>query len=87
MIQRCLNPNAPGYCYYGGRDPPITVCDDWRTFEGFYADVGDPPSDDLTLDRINNDGPYAPWNYQWATRAVQVANRRRANTAKKRPPP
>src|SRR5215472_5847287 len=48
MLQRCLNPNNTGYAYYGARG--ITVCEDWLSFENFYADMGDSP-DDLSIDR------------------------------------
>jgi hypothetical protein len=65
MKQRCCNPNNPGYEYYGGRG--ITVCKNWReNFEIFYADVGDPP-DNLSFDRIDNNGNYEPGNWRWGT--------------------
>lgn len=77
MLQRCFNPNNPAFADYGGRG--ITVCDDWRSFVNFYADMGDPPPG-LSIHRIDNDGNYEPGNCCWAIPAVQVANRRRRPT-------
>jgi hypothetical protein len=58
---------------YGGRG--ITVCLRWRRFENFLADMGSCP-DNLTLDRINNDGNYEPGNCRWTTWEEQMLNRR-----------
>jgi hypothetical protein len=79
--QRCCNPRAPSYPYYGGRG--ITVCERWLTFENFYADMGD-PADGMSLDRIDNDDNYEPGNCKWSTRSQQNSNRRSAKRKRRR---
>lgn len=75
MVTRCYNPNATGYKKYGGRG--ITICDEWRdNFEVFYDwSMSNGYSDELTIDRINNDGNYEPTNCRWATVKTQSNNR------------
>jgi hypothetical protein len=75
MRARCQNPNNDSFRFYGARG--VTVCDRWNKFELFRSDVGDPPSDKHTLDRIKATGNYEPGNVRWATAAEQSRNCRR----------
>jgi len=73
MIQRCTNPKATGYAEYGGAG--ITVCERWRKFEAFLADMGERP-DGTSLDRHPDlNGNYEPGNCRWATPREQNLNR------------
>jgi hypothetical protein len=72
MLQRCTNPNAVNYQYYGGKG--ITVCDRWSNFQLFLEDMGDRP-EGTTLDRIDPTGNYEPSNCRWATNNEQRLNR------------
>lgn len=75
MKARCENKNNTTYKYYGGRG--ISVCKKWiDSFESFYEDVGDPPTVNHTLDRVNNNGNYEPKNVRWVTMKEQSRNRR-----------
>jgi hypothetical protein len=73
MIQRCTNPNFDQFADYGGRG--ITVCERWRDFAAFLADMGE-PEPGLSIERRDNDAGYSPGNCYWATRAQQRANQR-----------
>jgi hypothetical protein len=73
MRQRCTDPKTRNFKNYGGRG--IKICERWRTFAAFYADMGNCPPD-CSLDRINNDLGYSPENCRWADAVTQSRNRR-----------
>lgn len=74
MKTRCYNPNGAEFSLYGGRG--ITVCEEWQTFEPFYEwAMVNGYRDDLSIDRIDNDGNYEPNNCKWSTQKEQALNR------------
>lgn len=66
-------PSQKSYKQYGGRG--ITVCDEWKDFAVFLADMGEQP-DGMTLERNHPDFGYSPSNCTWATPLAQARNKR-----------
>lgn len=78
MIKRCSDEKYVGYMDYGGRG--ITVCDEWKDLETFVGWANSHGySDDLSIDRIDNNSGYCPDNCRWVDNYVQ-ANNKRNNT-------
>ncbi len=72
MKERCGNPLATQYQWYGGKG--VKVCERWRnSFENFLADMGVRPAG-MSLDRIDNDKGYEAGNCRWATHKEQTLN-------------
>ena len=74
IIQRCSNQNHTTYKYYGGRG--ITFCKSWKKFENFWKDMKEGYADNLSIDRIDNDGDYNKKNCKWSNQKDQIGNRR-----------
>ena len=75
MKTRCSRPSYSCYHRYGGRG--ICVCEEWkRSFVAFkdWA-LANGYSDNLSIDRINNNGNYEPANCRWATLVEQARNK------------
>jgi hypothetical protein len=72
---RCTNKNLPGYKDYGGRG--ITYDPRWNSFETFWKDMKKGYKNNLSIDRIDNNGNYYKENCQWSTPARQNRNQRR----------
>lgn len=82
MKNRCFYTKDKHFNDYGGRG--ITVCDEWKNdFESFKKwSLSNGYSDELTIDRINNDGNYEPSNCRWVTMKEQCKNRTKKGSRK-----
>lgn len=74
MKERCTNPNATNYLWYGGKG--ITVCDEWMSFLPFYQwATQNGWHEGLTVDRIDCDKGYSPANCRLVPLKDQFRNR------------
>ena len=74
MRTRCYNPNYTYYNRYGGRG--IAICEEWNKYETFKKwALENGYSDNLTLDRKDNNKNYDPSNCRWVSRKTQANNR------------
>ena len=82
MKTRCGNPKTPKYSDYGAIG--IFVCSEWLEFGEFmHWALRNGYSEELSIDRIDNEKGYYPDNCRWATSTTQVINQRmkKSNTS------
>ena len=75
MKDRCYNERTPLYKYYGARG--IKVCEWWLDrFSNFYEwAISNGYEENLSIDRIDNDGDYKPSNCRWVNMTKQANNK------------
>lgn len=73
LRNRCNNPRNKDFADYGGRG--IYVCERWNSYQNFLEDMG-PKPENYSIDRLDVNGPYAPWNCQWKSASDQQKNKR-----------
>ena len=72
--KRTTDPKNKSFRNYGALG--VSMCEKWiASFPAFLADVGEAPTPEHTIDRINPYGNYEPSNCRWATRKQQARNK------------
>jgi len=79
MKTRCDNEKVREYPDYGGRG--ISYCEKWGTFQGFWEDMQEGYSDNLTIDRNDTNGNYEKTNCSWENMSVQSHHRRKCKNS------
>ena len=82
MKRRCYNKNNISYKNYGARG--LTICKEWLGENGFQNflnwALSNGYSQELQIDRIDNDKGYNPDNCRWVDRKINMQNRRNSIT-------
>lgn len=77
MLARCHDPKSGAFKNYGGRG--ISVCEEWQaSFWTFLEDMGPKPGPEYSIERLDVDGDYNPFNCDWIPFSEQAKNTRKA---------
>jgi hypothetical protein len=76
MMTRCYNKKQLSHKYYGAKG--IKVCDRWHDINNFLEDMGEKPTPEHTLDRIDGTKGYSPENCRWVNKYIQMGNTRKS---------
>ena len=72
--RRCLDPKYPSYKDYGAKG--VFVYEPWvKDIKSFAEHIGEPPSENHSVDRIDNSKGYEPGNIRWADKWEQANNK------------
>ena len=75
MKTRCLNSNDYHYKWYGARG--VRICEEWLDFKPFAEwALSNGYDEELTIDRIDNNGNYEPANCRWISHSEQSKSHR-----------
>ena len=75
MKQRCSDAGTTDFKNYGGRG--IKVCDEWANYQPFHDwALANGYDDNLSIERIDNEGNYEPGNCTWVRPEQQARNKR-----------
>lgn len=77
MVRRVKSEELGLYNYYKGKG--VSIAEEWKDFENFFKDMGEPPTNKHTLDRINPEGDYCKENCRWADCSTQAKNQGKRN--------
>jgi hypothetical protein len=86
MMERCghMGTRHKWAMYY--EDRGIHVCSEWHNREAFFAwALSNGYTDELELDRVDNEKGYQPDNCRWVTHLVNMRNRRKSATTPSAP--
>jgi hypothetical protein len=76
MLRRCYDSSFDKFRWYGGANPPVTVCERWQTYENWLQDMGVKPSPGHSNGRRGDVGSYKPGNAWWMTSEEQQETKR-----------
>ena len=80
ILLRCDRPSSKAYPHYGGKG--ISYPESWKTFEGFFLDMGMTYIDGMTIDRLDSSKDYSKGNCQWIPLEENCAKEKQKPVAK-----